>query len=98
MRKEGTMLRRVSVQMDADAADLLVKLAGSPRRQGEYLSELVRAAASGQANHEDAQLATLRRQAINVANDLTRHAGELAALSNRLIGAVTPKIGEEATT
>jgi hypothetical protein len=37
----------VKLVMDADAAELLLKLAGSQRKQGEYVSRLVRAAAAG---------------------------------------------------
>jgi len=36
-----------TVKMDPDAAELLVQLAGGIRRQGDYLSGLVRAAADG---------------------------------------------------
>ncbi len=38
------MGKRVTVVMDDDAAELLVQLAGSSRKQGQFLSELVRAA------------------------------------------------------
>jgi hypothetical protein len=38
--------REVKLTLDADAADLLLQLAGSSRRQGEYVSKLIRAAAS----------------------------------------------------
>ncbi len=37
-----------TVKLDPDAAELLITLAGSPRKQGEYLSELIRRAAREQ--------------------------------------------------
>ena len=38
------MGERVTVVLDDGASELLLKLAGSSRRQGEYLSGLIRAA------------------------------------------------------
>ena len=35
-------------KLDADSADLLLQLAGSPRKQGEYLSAVIRRLAEGQ--------------------------------------------------
>lgn len=35
-----------TVKLDPDAAELLIKLAGSSRKQGAYLSELIRSAAA----------------------------------------------------
>jgi len=36
---------KVRLALDSDAAELLLRLAGSPRKQGEYISNLVRMAA-----------------------------------------------------
>jgi len=36
------MAKRMNIALDDDAADLLLTLAGSPRKQGEYLSGLIR--------------------------------------------------------
>ena len=43
------MGKRVTVVMDDDAAELLLHLAGSSRKQGLFLSELIRTAAAAQA-------------------------------------------------
>ncbi len=40
------MTQRVCVHLDEDAAELLKQLAPSPRKQGEYLSGLIREAAA----------------------------------------------------
>ncbi len=37
--------KEVRLTLDVDAADLLLRLAGSPRKQGEYVSSLIRMAA-----------------------------------------------------
>lgn len=37
-----------TVKLDPDAAELLIQLAGSPRKQGEYLSALIREKAQEQ--------------------------------------------------
>lgn len=36
--------REVKLMLDAEAAAMLLELAGSPRKQGEYVSRLIRAA------------------------------------------------------
>jgi hypothetical protein len=53
----------VRLLLDTDAAVLLPKLAGSPRKQGEYVSRLIRDAAerTGIIEVEQADLPTLRR-------------------------------------
>lgn len=38
---------KVRLSLVADAAALLLKLAGSPRKQGDYLSQVIRAIAEG---------------------------------------------------
>src|SRR5689334_5959579 len=38
-----------TVKLDPDAAELLVQLAGSPRKQGAFLSDLIRAAAASKS-------------------------------------------------
>jgi len=64
-----------TVTLDADAAELLVELAGSSRKQGAYLSDLIRAAAAARTatiQTEDADLATLRTQVQALANEVAR--------------------------
>lgn len=43
----------VRLALDTDAAQVLAQLAGSPRKQGEYVSKLIRAAAAGQLPNLD---------------------------------------------
>lgn len=40
------MARRLNVMIDDDAAALLIRLAGGERKQGAYLSQLIRATAA----------------------------------------------------
>ena len=58
-----------TIYFDEDAASLLLQLAGGPRKQGVYLSELIRRAAREQA--VDARLRAL-------AAELARLTGVLA--------------------
>lgn len=37
----------VKLMLDADAAQMLLQLAGGPRKQGDYVSKLIRLVASG---------------------------------------------------
>jgi len=55
------------LHMDEDAAAILVRRAGSPRKQGEYLSKLLRAqdqpgALLAELTRLESELARLRRQ------------------------------------
>lgn len=47
--------REVKLTLDAEAAELLLKLAGSPRKQGEYISNLIRQVAK-QADPADLEI------------------------------------------
>jgi hypothetical protein len=56
-----------ALMLDEDAAALLIQLAGGPRKQGEYLSRLIRAQAQPGALYQElsrleAELARLRDQ------------------------------------
>ena len=62
------MTKRVNMMLDDDAAELLPRLAGSPRKQGEYLSRLIRTAAQAQQESPDPDqaLAELGRQVLRL--------------------------------
>ena len=74
------MGERVTVVLDDGASELLLKLAGSSRRQGEYLSGLIRAAweyeSAGSSVEVDRE--ALRLQLIGLS-------GQLKALDGRVM-------------
>lgn len=60
-------MKKVTIALDDDVAALLVQLAGSPRKQGEYISKLLRAqtqpgALLGEVARMEGELARLRAQ------------------------------------
>jgi hypothetical protein len=58
--------------IDADAAALLVQLAGGPRKQGEFLSEMIRREA--RKDPLAVQVEALRRELARVEAELERRA------------------------
>jgi hypothetical protein len=63
-----------TVQLDPDAAELLIQLAGSPRKQGEYLSALIREKAREQ-NILAARITALEEELARLKADVvTTHA------------------------
>ena len=73
----------VKLVMDADAAELLLKLAGSQRKQGEYVSRLVRAAAAGGL---DVQRVALVDKVAALEEQLTALGEQLAQVRAELMG------------
>ena len=72
----------VKLMLDADAARLLLELAGSSRKQGEYVSRLIRAAALSPnlfAQIEQAEVAELRQVLQHVLLRLGEIEGQLKA-------------------
>ena len=65
-----------SFMIDRDAADLLVQLAGGPRKQGEYLSEMIRREA--RKDPLAAQLDALAWETERLRGELRRVEAELA--------------------
>ncbi len=57
------------IYFDEDAAELLLRLAGGPRKQGEYLSELIRRAAEGQT--VEARIRVLETELTRLKADVT---------------------------
>ncbi|HMA35708.1 MAG TPA: hypothetical protein VKY74_14680 [Chloroflexia bacterium] len=55
--------KEVKLMLDGDVAGILMRLAGSPRKQSEYISRLLRAASDAQdalAQVEQAELVEIR--------------------------------------
>ena len=71
------MTKRMNIALEDDAAEMLLKLAGSPRKQGDVLSNLIRAAAHNTASAENAGIADLSAQ-------IAQLQARLTALEDRL--------------
>lgn len=73
MPKPKATTRRVFLRLDEDAADLLDRLAPSENKRGAFVSELLRQAArAGQQASTDAAYATIGRQVVNLALELSK--------------------------
>ncbi len=79
------MTKRMNIALEDDAADLLLTLAGSPRKQGEYLSSLIRAAYAQPTAPADVTTATDPRRA-----RLAALIAEAAPLARALLTADDP--------
>jgi hypothetical protein len=66
--KKGEQIQ-VKLTLDADVASLLLELAGSPRKQGEFVSKLIREAAA-RRNAPDVDVEGLRLQMLGLAKSL----------------------------
>ncbi len=75
------MAKRLTIVLSDEAAALLVRLAGSPRKQSEVLEGLVRAAALTPPPASPVPSADL----VAVRRDMLRLANELAVLTARLV-------------
>lgn len=65
------MAKRLMTVLDDDAAELLIELAGSPRKQGEFLSALIRSEAQ-------------RRRAESLPTEVDALRRDLSALERRI--------------
>lgn len=77
---------RVTVVLDDGIADLLIELAGSSRKQGGYLSKLIRAAHenAGALNSEIANYEGLRLQVLGLAGQQKAVEGRLLQIERQL--------------
>jgi hypothetical protein len=71
---------RITVVLDDGTSSMLVKLAGSSRRQGEYLSKLIKAA---WGNEIGGSTSGMDREIINL--QVAGLAGQVKALDGRLM-------------
>ncbi len=79
------MTKRVNMMLDDDAAELLPQLAGSSRKQGEFLSGLIRAAAQSQhaqAGDPNKALTELGRQILHLIERAAIPLGRTTALAS----------------
>ena len=65
------MSKRITITLDDAAADALRQMAASPRRQGEFVSRLIRQAARA-ANSD-------------ISREVAKSAGDLTTIANRLL-------------
>ena len=72
------MGKRITIMLDDDAADLLLVLAGSPRKQGELVSELIRTAARKAT--PDVKFEAIQEQVERLAGELDTLRAGLKAL------------------
>ena len=87
--QKGATTREVKLTLDADAAELLLQLAGGPRKQGEFVSKLIRAAASRPdllSEIETADIGDLRSMVYKLAQDLAGVQSQLAQMPTALPG------------
>ena len=77
------MTQRVCVHLDEDAAELLKQLAPSPRKQGEYLSGLIREAATRPGAPNGSDLEALRLQVHGLVSEIHKINARLLTLESK---------------
>jgi hypothetical protein len=79
------MTKRLAVYVEDDIPDLLLELVDGPRKQGEFLSNLVRSVWENQHIGRGATLDSLRLQMIGLSAELQELKGRMAALEGKAI-------------
>jgi hypothetical protein len=80
------MAKRLTTLLDDDAAELLPKLAGSSRKQGEFLSNLIRQAAQGPVPDYNAiPGSTTSNDFTTLVQELDKLAKQLARVQSQLL-------------
>ena len=78
------MSERLTVVLEDGCSDMLVKLAGGSRRQGEYLSRMIKALYAGELEvHEGAELELLRLSVVSLAGQVKTLEGRVLQLEKR---------------
>jgi hypothetical protein len=75
--------KEVKLTLDADAAQKLLAMAGSPRKQGDFVSRLIHAAASQPellSGVENADVEQLRQMVYRLSQDVASVQGQLAQI------------------
>lgn len=72
--------KKIGVYLDVEAVDMLAHLAPSPKRRGQYLSDLIRDAARA------AGMATTEDRTVTLERELARLGRELQALKRQQAG------------
>ncbi len=65
------MTKRMNIALEDDAAEMLLRLAGSPRKQGDFLSNLIRTAAHTALPVANASMSDLATQIAQLQARLT---------------------------
>jgi hypothetical protein len=78
------MSKRLAVFVDDDIPDKLLALADGPRKQGDFLSVLVRSAWEHQQVSRGATLDSLRLQMVGVIAELQELKGRIAAIEGKV--------------
>ena len=72
------MSERLTVVLEDGVSEMLVKLAGGSRKQGEYLSRVIKSLYAGELEvHEGAELEQIRLSLAGVAAKLKEHEARL---------------------
>lgn len=79
------MTKRVTLTFDDDAADLLPRLAPSLKKQGEFVSELIKAAAATRGAPAGTELEAFRLQLLGLTSEVQAVKARLVALESRHI-------------
>lgn len=75
------MSERLTVVLEDGVSEMLVKLAGGSRKQGEYLSKVIKSLYAGAAEvHEGSELEQIRLSLAGVAAKLKEHDARLLHL------------------
>jgi predicted transcriptional regulator len=78
------MSTRLTIHVDDDIPTKLLELANGQRKQGDFISNLVRAAWSNQSVAPGATLDGLRLQVIGLIAELQELKGRMAALEGKI--------------
>ena len=79
------MSERLTVVLEDGVPEMLVKLAGGPRRQGEYLTRVIKALYAGEmAVHEGAEVEQMRLSLSGLAGKVKEMDGRLLLVERNL--------------
>lgn len=79
------MSERLTVVLEDGVSEMLVKLAGGSRKQGEYLSRVIKSLYAGAAEvHEGGELEQIRLTLSAVSAKLAAHEGRLQIIEQAL--------------
>jgi hypothetical protein len=77
------MSKRITVMLDDEAAEVLPRLAGGARKQGEFLSRLIHQAINQEPESGPSDLETLRLQVRGIIGELQNINSRLVTLETR---------------
>ena len=81
------MSERLTVVLEDGVPEMLVKLAGGPRRQGEYLTRVIKSLYAGEmAIHEGAEVEQIRLALAGMAGKVKEIDGRLLMVERAITG------------